>query len=249
MSKKSFVLYHDTRAAFDALENASAGELIKAIFAFQAGEEVTLSPAVMPIFAMLKAQFIRDADKYQAICKARAEAGRRGGQQKAANAGNEKQDLAIASNCQHEQANPVKPCQTVANLADSDSDSDSEINKESILKDTKESESELPLFPPPKSSKAARPDEEGKKEKSFKQWTLSEFTEDVGHYPQYSAVAAEFCDYWTEKSASGKMRFQMQTTWETSKRLANWQRKAGEWNSNRGGGRAGGKQGRDYTGL
>jgi len=41
-------------------------------------------------------------------------------------------------------------------------------------------------------------------------------------FPEYSEIAERFADYWTEKSASGKMRFQMEKTWETKKRLRYW---------------------------
>jgi hypothetical protein len=44
----------------------------------------------------------------------------------------------------------------------------------------------------------------------------------VASFPEYSGIAERFADYWTEKSASGKMRFQMQKTWETKKRLRYW---------------------------
>lgn len=31
-----------------------------------------------------------------------------------------------------------------------------------------------------------------------------------------------FYSYWSEKAASGKMKFQLEKTWETSKRLKKW---------------------------
>ena len=58
--------------------------------------------------------------------------------------------------------------------------------------------------------------------KSFKQWTETEFNDSVTSFPEYSSVAGRFTDYWTEKSASGLMRFQMEKTWETQKRLRFW---------------------------
>ena len=35
----------------------------------------------------------------------------------------------------------------------------------------------------------------------------------------------DFYDYWSETSASGKMRFQLERTWDTGLRLQTWQRK------------------------
>jgi hypothetical protein len=36
--------------------------------------------------------------------------------------------------------------------------------------------------------------------------------------------AIEFFGYWTEKNARGKMKFQLEKTWETKKRMHRWQR-------------------------
>jgi hypothetical protein len=45
---------------------------------------------------------------------------------------------------------------------------------------------------------------------------------------QYPAdMITQFCDYWTETNKSGsQMRWEMQSTWEFSKRLANWFRRS-----------------------
>lgn len=60
------------------------------------------------------------------------------------------------------------------------------------------------------------------KTKSFKQWTEKEFRAEIAALPSYASIAERFADYWTEKSASGKMRFQLEKTWETDKRLRTW---------------------------
>lgn len=59
-------------------------------------------------------------------------------------------------------------------------------------------------------------------QKSFKQWTEEDFKKDVASHSEYSEIAERFVDYWSEKSASGRMRFQMEKTWETLRRLKYW---------------------------
>jgi hypothetical protein len=62
------------------------------------------------------------------------------------------------------------------------------------------------------------------KPKSFKQWTETEFYNDIannkGTYTKEMLRA--FYDHWSEKSPSGKMLFQLKATWETKRRLVTW---------------------------
>jgi hypothetical protein len=65
---------------------------------------------------------------------------------------------------------------------------------------------------------------EAPKPKTFKQWTDAEFYQDIANNKSnYSKeMLREFYEKWTEKSASGKMKFQLEDTWETKKRLVTW---------------------------
>jgi hypothetical protein len=58
----------------------------------------------------------------------------------------------------------------------------------------------------------------------FKKWTNLEFAHDIkkngqGYTPQ---MLEKFYDTWSELNGKGIMRFQMNKTWETKKRLARW---------------------------
>lgn len=66
---------------------------------------------------------------------------------------------------------------------------------------------------------------------SFKIWDDKKFIEDIRiHGEDYPKdLLNTFFKYWSEKGASGKMKFQMEKTWETSKRLSNWQRNEEKW--------------------
>jgi hypothetical protein len=54
------------------------------------------------------------------------------------------------------------------------------------------------------------------KENVFK----SEVFEFLGKYPE--AMLNKFCNYWTEKSKSGKMRYEFEKTFEINRRLVTW---------------------------
>ena len=64
-------------------------------------------------------------------------------------------------------------------------------------------------------------------QKSFKKWTEKEFVqiidENKKNYPRTELI--KFYNYWAEKNPKGKMRFQLQATWETDRRLVTWMAK------------------------
>lgn len=59
---------------------------------------------------------------------------------------------------------------------------------------------------------------------NFKKWDNEKFTEEIKeHGEEYSAeMKNSFYAYWTEPDSKGKMKFQLNKTWCTSRRLANW---------------------------
>jgi hypothetical protein len=62
------------------------------------------------------------------------------------------------------------------------------------------------------------------KPKSFKQYSEEEFKNEVAIYKDLypSEMLRKFYSYWIEKSPNGKMKFQLNKTWETKLRLSNW---------------------------
>jgi hypothetical protein len=64
-----------------------------------------------------------------------------------------------------------------------------------------------------------------KKNITFKNWTEQQFKDDIKLHRGESSLETlnNFFEYWNEKSASGKMKFQSEKTWETKKRLARWE--------------------------
>ena len=69
---------------------------------------------------------------------------------------------------------------------------------------------------------------------SFKKWDLIAFQDSIQEasdgkgYPREELI--KFYNYWREPSATKKMRFQLQQTWETKGRLVTWMSKADNFN-------------------
>ena len=97
------------------MDDAQAGVLLKAIYAYQAGEEAELDGAISFVFDLIRDKFEDDAAKYERQCQRKAESGRLGGLAKASKA---KQELAEAS----------KDSTIKQNLHDTDTESDTDTD-------------------------------------------------------------------------------------------------------------------------
>lgn len=144
MNKKSFIMYVDHLDVLDYMSDEQGGQLLKAVAAYHRGDEEALEkylqdPVVQVAFVNIRNAFEANAEKYEAKCKQRQEAGRKGGLQKAENQRKGKKANA------RKVANSSKSKQNVANQADTvtdtgtgtDTDTDTEkvstsvdINKE-----------------------------------------------------------------------------------------------------------------------
>mgnify|MGYP000583389086 CR=1 FL=1 len=117
--RKSFLVYKDSLSVLDELTNEQAGLLIKAMKSYHDGEELNLDALTKIVFSPFKAQFERDAEKYEKIVERNRGNGSKGGRPK--NPEEPKKPSGFKSNPE----NPSK--------ADSDSDSDSDSDIKSIV--------------------------------------------------------------------------------------------------------------------
>lgn len=124
--KKSFVLYNDSIEQINMLSDEQAGRLLKAIYAYNLDGTVPDfdDGMVKLMFSFIKNQLDRDSKKWDDICKKRAEAGRKGGKQKKANAKRAKQ--------------------TKANQADNDNDNENVNVNDNVSDNEKEKEKNNP---------------------------------------------------------------------------------------------------------
>jgi hypothetical protein len=68
----------------------------------------------------------------------------------------------------------------------------------------------------------------GKKQKSFKQWSLEDLQNEIKEHKTSTTLDTNdllaFYDYWRELTPTGKMKFQIEKTWQTDLRLKKWER-------------------------
>ena len=96
--KKSFVMYNEWQPLFTNITDEQAGQLIKAVYAYQFGEESPPEePLLNSVYQMMRGRFETDAEKYKEVCEKRKLNGQKGGlakasksYQKLANASKEK---------------------------------------------------------------------------------------------------------------------------------------------------------------
>lgn len=119
--KSSFVLYTRYREQINMLNDEQAGQLMKAIFDYQAmGEAAIEDPVVAMLWSVMKQQLDIDNEKYQETCAKRKEAGAKGGKSKNSKSGNK----------EAKQANATFAKQTKAKQADNDNEYENEIDNE-----------------------------------------------------------------------------------------------------------------------
>lgn len=143
MKKNSFVIYTDCLEQLEVIPDADRGVLFLDVLKYARSGVVPNidNPFLKAIFLGFKNQIDRDCAKYEEVCKKRAEAGQKGGNQRVANL---KQNQAIASNCKQDQANAsnckqmqAKPSNTQANQADNDNDNESDNDNDIDIRKNK----------------------------------------------------------------------------------------------------------------
>ena len=127
--KNSFILYTEIWPAIQKLDMEQRGKLFTAIMKHALGEEPEkLDILTDVIFTFIKSQLDRDEQKYQEVCKRRAEYGRRGG-------------LATAK---QKQAKATKSKQDQANQADNDNDNENDNENDNDNENENDNEAQAP---------------------------------------------------------------------------------------------------------
>lgn len=78
--KKSFILYTEYQEQINMMTDEQAGQLMKAIFAYESGQEVNVTDqVVMMLWSIMKRRLDIDNEKYDKKCEANQENGKKGG--------------------------------------------------------------------------------------------------------------------------------------------------------------------------
>ena len=110
-NRKSFILHIDSLDIIDELTDEQAGQLFRAIKAYQKNEQIELNQIVKISFSQFRNQFVRDEEKYKQKSEQAAKAGSIGGKRT--------------------QAKSSERLKNQANQADSDSNSVSDSDSDS----------------------------------------------------------------------------------------------------------------------
>lgn len=103
--KKSFVMYNEWQPLFTNITDEQAGQLIKAVYAYQFGEESPPEePLLNSVYQMMRGRFETDAEKYKEVCEKRKLNGQKGGLAKAS-----KSYQKVANATQEKPKEPPKP--------------------------------------------------------------------------------------------------------------------------------------------
>ena len=121
MSKTNFMLSDDWKDLVVNLPDETAGQLMKTIFLYHAGEEIQIDdPVLNAVFVMVKEYIDENERKYAETCKKRSEAAKTSrSQQMQANANSSKQMQANANSSQQQAP-----------------DNDNDIKEKDVSKDT-----------------------------------------------------------------------------------------------------------------
>ncbi len=250
---QSFIIHESTIRMSSLLSNEELGRLIRQFYLYAGqGEVPDEEPnlAVAIIFNEWRLQFDYDKEQYASACQKRSEAGRKGLAKRWQKVETPADDLSIDNDNDNDNkmaeedihapsvaaedntaplaaaaalpattddaaatigiANDSNAMQAIAKIADNDNDIDNDINKKEISPsgETKK-----------KVSLASSPTLEKRKSDFYQ--SMVPFAD---HYDR--EMLNDFYQYWTELDKRRRhMRFELQKTWETGKRLSTWSRK------------------------
>lgn len=216
-NKKSFIAYSDWYGMFNALPDEIAGKLIKHIFAYVNDQNPSSDDYIInALFEQVKSTLKRDLKKWENEREQRSKAGKKSAEMRGVNFNDRSTEFNERSTKINDRSisfNENQRKSTVSvnvNVSDNVSVSDKDIDVGAIAP-----------------------------AKNYKNQSELEFINEMRNFENlYSRDTLNaFYQYWGEKDAKGKMKYQTQKTWELEKRLARWLKKEKELNTKTGNGK------------
>lgn len=208
MKKESFVFRGEWMDVISELPEDIRLEVYDAVIRYGiSGETIELKPVAKVAFGFVKLSIDKDKQKYDK----KVEAGKNGGRPKKPNETNENQEKPNET-----KKNQTKPTKTNENqegdvVSDGfDSETLYDNVNDNVLKEKLSKESKK------KAADAAARAETIKA-------AAKKLTDEVYATDYPDSMKRAFCLYWTEPNLSRtKLRYQMEKTWDTARRLATW---------------------------
>lgn len=219
--KKSFILYCDLISTVCKLPDEVAGKLLKIILEYVNDNNPIVEDLLLQIaFEPIKQQLKRDLKDWEATKGERSNSGKLGNLKRwnedlYKQVSNNKitlekaEEIAKNRNLSHSDKSDRSLSQSIANIAVTDTVT---VNDTVTVKK--------------KNSKIG----DKSPTQSFKNFSENDFIEEMKKHSDgfEKDLLNNFFKYWKEKSPGGKMKFQLEKTWETNLRLEKW--KANEQN-------------------
>ena len=214
MPNRPFLLYPDTYEPLKLLSLEEAGELFLAIYDYVINGVVlqTDNRLLAFAFSVFREKLDMDADKYEEVCEKRRKAGRKGSE---ARWGEPSQDTANATDNNSKMAkmaNAINANSKMASVANNNNNTIT-IQEQYNNKNNKEKNINTSI----NAKKEQQQMNLAKRKDTFIQ-SVKAFA------PVYGEdMTNDFIDYWTEPNKSGtRMRYELERTWDVSRRLARW---------------------------
>ena len=213
--KDGVVLYISHFKSIEMLSDEELGQLFRACMRYANGEEYFIPAHLSIAFNFMRLQIDNDTKRYEDKVEKRRLAGRKGGFAKAENQANQS-DVANVANAKNTKQNKQKLA-NLANLANNNNNN----NNNNSNNNSNNNNNNINLVCTENATDVAENKESAlQKRKSDFEHSLIPF---LGTYT--SEQLREFADYWTEPNKSHtKMRYELERTWDTARRLAYWDR-------------------------
>lgn len=209
--RDSFIFYRHYYEALKELPRDIQGEIYTAImeYGLYGKETENLKPIASSIFKLIKPNLESDYRRFENGCK--------GGRPKKST-NQEKTEVKPKENLEETKIEPRgNEADTMVLLAENQPINNNINYNITNIQERKESISKDIPKKREKSAAKAAPNDIEKRRNSFYE-TLKPF---LSKYPP--EMLRKFYDYWSEMNKSGtKMRFELERTWEVSKRLSTW---------------------------
>jgi len=199
--KKSFVLYADMIHAIEYLTNEEKGRLFQHILEYVNDQNPIMEDRlILTAWKPIELQLKRDLIKYEDKRKQYSDAGKRSAEVRKA-----KKDKLSLTYVESVEDRSTKSTVNV-NVNDTVNDINKEKDKKKIV--------------------ATAPKSKSFKSKTYKQWTNDDFKQVLNLFrgEHNDQTLKDFYSYWSEPTASGKMRLTTNKSWDTSRRLKTWTR-------------------------
>lgn len=221
--KDTFIIRTEWYEAIKELDPADKATIFSNLFAYHSGGDIILDTiGVKIVWKLIEPTLVRNIESYDRRSETSAKNGSLGGRPSHKPKNNQDNNLSkpieTYRNPDNNLTQITKPIKTLSDsvyVYDNDSDNDSVIVSEE------------------KKEKISVEISAHQKTKSFKQFTDQDLRDEIRRHRHSFALQdndlLEFFKYWTEKSASGRMRFQLERTWDTAGRLGTWQSRKKEF--------------------